>query len=304
MPNKSKTQERYVWFDKHFVPFDKATVNVMIHSLQYGSGIFEGIRANAAKKGIAIFRLDDHVKRFFNSARIYGMQLGIKPEELRSAIVETVVKNGPEECYIRPFAFYDNASLGLGNLGKVRIAIATVNMGDYFSPKGLRCRVSSWRRINSTILPPEAKGSGNYLNSLLASLEAKRSGADEAILLTYDGYVAEGPAENIFLVENGKLVTPGKEADILLGITRDSVIKLAENMGIEVEERNVHQEELETCDEAFFAGTAAKITPIIEINGERLGKGGIGPITATIRDAYDRATRGEIEEFSDWLTYV
>jgi len=295
----------YVWFDGKFVPFEKASVSVLVHSLQYGSGIFEGIRSNKAKKGVAIFRLEDHVNRFFNSARIYGMHLEITPDVLKQAIIDTVRKNGGGEFYIRPFGFYTSTSLGLSNLGKVSVIVAVVNMPRYFNKEGgLSCKVSSWRRINSSILPPEAKGSGNYLNSLLASLEAKKAGADEAILLTYNGFVAEGPAENIFLVENGRLVTPSKEADILLGITRDTVIKLAEMIGIEVEERNVHQEELETCDEAFFAGTAASITPIVKINGTKLGNGKPGPITRTIMDYYAKAIGGELEDFEYWLTYV
>ncbi len=297
--------KRYVWFDGSFVQFEDAKVNVLAHSLQYGTGVFEGIRANKAKKGVAIFRLDDHVKRFFNSAKIYSMPLRFKPEQIRQAIIDTVKKNGSQECYIRPFAFYTSTTLGLGNFGDTSVIIATVNMGKYFKQEnGLKCKVSMWRRFNSSIMPPEAKGSGNYLNSVLASIDAKQAGADEAILLTYNGYVAEGPGENIFLVENGKLVTPGKEADILLGITRDSVIKLAERAGIEVEERNVHQEELETCDEAFFAGTAASVTPIISINSKKIGNGKPGPITKVVMDYYAKAIGGELEDFEDWLTYV
>ncbi len=296
---------RYVWFDGKFVTFEKATVNVLVHSLQYGSGVFEGIRAYKARNGTAIFRLEDHVKRFFNSAKIYSMPIKFTPQQISKAIIDTVKKNGSAECYIRPFAFYTNTSLGVSNVDETSVIIATVDMGKYFKKEGgLKCKVSSWRRINSSILPPEAKGSGNYLNSLLASLEAKKAGADEAILLTFDGYVAEGPGENIFLVEDNKLVTPSKEADILLGITRDSVIKIAESMGIEVEERQVHQEELETCDEAFFTGTAAEITPIVEINGIKVGKGKPGPITKTLMQAYDDVVRGNSEEFQEWLTYV
>ncbi|MEM0074626.1 MAG: branched-chain amino acid transaminase [Candidatus Micrarchaeaceae archaeon] len=295
---------RYVWFEGKFVPFENAKVSVLVHSLQYGSGVFEGIRAYKARKGVAIFRLDDHIKRFFNSAAIYSMPLKLKPQDLKKAIISTVVKNKCEECYIRPFAFYTSTSLGVGNPGAVSVIVATVDMPSYFGKQSIRCEVSSWRRINSAILPPEAKGSGNYLNSLLASIEAKEAGADEAILLTYDGYIAEGPGENIFLVENNKLVTPGKDSDILLGITRDSVIKLAESMGIEVEERNVHKEELETCDEAFFAGTAASIVPIVKVNGQKIGSGRQGPITKVVSDKYMQAVHGELEEFDYWLTYL
>ncbi len=297
--------QNYIWFDGKFVEAENAKVSVLVHSLQYGSGVFEGIRAYKANKGTAVFRLDDHVKRFFKSAKIYSMPIKFTKEEISKAIIETVRKNSCEECYIRPFAFYTSTSLGVGNAGETSVIIATVDMGKYFKKEGgIRCKISSWRRINSSILPPEAKGSGNYLNSLLASIEAKRAGADEAILLTFDSYVAEGPGENIFLVEDNKLVTPGKESDILLGITRDSIIKIAESIGIEVEERQVHREELLTCNEAFFAGTAAEITPIVEIDGTKVGDGKIGPITKTLMQAFNDVIRGNSEEFQEWLTYV
>ncbi len=298
---------QYVWFDGKFVPFEKANVHVLTHSLQYGSGIFEGIRAYKTAKGPAIFRLDDHVKRFFNTAKIYGMQLPMKREDLKKAIISPVEKNSLNECYIRPFGFYNDQHIGLSPLGKkVSVVVAAIAFGNYFEnkDKGISCRVSSWHRINSEILPPEAKGSGNYLNSILASTEAKREGADEAIMLSVDGYVAEGPGENLFLVRNGKLVTPDESADILLGITRDSIIKIAEAKGLEVEERGVHREELYTSDEAFFAGTAAEITPITRVDSRRIGKGKIGPITKLLLDSYDEAVTGQNDDFSYWLTYV
>jgi branched-chain amino acid aminotransferase len=300
-------KKRYVWFDGKFVAYEDAKVPILTHSLQYGSGVFEGIRAYKTKKGTAVFRLDDHVKRFFNSAKIYGMDLVIKPAQLRQAIIDTVKKNSLEECYIRPFGFYNSDQLGVNPLGrKVSVAIAAIAFGNYFEnkEKGIKCKVSSWQRINSTILPPEAKGSGNYLNSILASLEAKRDGADEAILLSLDGYVAEGPGENIFFVQDGTLITPTKAADILLGITRNSIIKIAEAKGLEVEERDMHREEMYTSDEAFFSGTAAEITPITEIDSKKLGNGKIGPITKMLLDAYGSAVHGENEDFEDWLTYI
>lgn len=300
-------KKRYVWFDGKFVAYEDAKVPILTHSLQYGSGVFEGIRAYKAKKGTAIFRLDEHVKRFFNSAKIYGMELGLKPEQLKQAIIEIVKKNGLKECYIRPLGFYNDDQIGLSPIGKkVSVAIAAVEFGSYFKgkDKGIRCRVSAWQRINSLILPPEAKGSGNYLNSIIASLEAKKEGADEAILLSIDGYVSEGPGENIFFVQDEKLLTPSKAADILLGITRDTVMKLAERRGLEVEERDMHREEMYTSDEAFFTGTAAELTPITEIDSKRIGNGKIGPITKMLIDAYSGAVRGEDEDFEEWLTYV
>lgn len=272
----SMEAKQYIWFDGKFVEFEKANVHVLTHSLQYGSGIFEGMRAYETADGPAIFRLDDHVNRLLNSAKIYGMDLGFSKEQLRDAAISTVRRNRLAECYIRPFSFYNDARIGVNPIGrKISTIIAAIPFGNYFQNKGkgISCKISSWHRINSQILPPQAKASGNYLNSVLASLEAKNAGADEAIMLSGNGYVAEGSGENIFLVEGNVLVTPSAESDILLGITRDSIIKLAKSMGMEVEERKVHREELYTSDEVFFTGTAAEITPIIRIDSKRVGKG-------------------------------
>lgn len=298
---------QHIWLDGRFVAFEDAKVHILTHSMQYGSGIFDGLRAYKAKEGTAVFRLKDHVKRFFNSAKIYDIDLDFSIGEIERAIIETIKKNKLDECYIRPFGFYNDPQLGVNPLGrKVSVAIATVFMGNYFSnkEKGIKCKVASWQRINSLILPPEAKASGNYLNSVLTSIEARKAGADEAILLSYDGYVAEGPGENIFLVQDGKLITPARDADILLGITRDSVIKLAESKGIVVEEREVHREELYISDEVFFTGTAAELTPIIKIDSREVGKGAIGPITKILSEGFDEIVHGNNEEFEEWLTYV
>ncbi len=299
--------KQYIWFDGEFVEFEKAKVHVLTHSLQYGSGIFEGIRAYQTDKGPAIFRLDDHLKRFFNSAKIYSIKMPFSEGEIRKAIIETMIKNKLEEAYIRPFAFYNDANIGLDVTGKkVSVIVATVPLKTYFKnkDKGISCKISSWHRINSLILPPMAKASGNYINSIIASLEAKGSGADEAILTSVEGYVAEGAAENIFMVKDGLLITPSREADILLGITRDSIIKIAQNLGIETIERNIHKEELYTCDELFFAGTAAEITPIKSVDGRVIGEGKPGPITKTISDKYFDIVHGRDILFKDWLTYV
>lgn len=304
---KDAVSNRYVWFDGKFVDFADATVHILTHSLQYGSGIFEGIRAYKAQKGTALFRLEDHVKRFFNTAEIYGMCLPTTPKILSKAIVGTVSKNKFAECYIRPFGFYNDQHIGLNPIGKkVSVAVAAVYFGSYFAnkDKGIKCKVSSWHRINSEVMPPEAKGSGNYLNSILASTEAKKAGADEAIMLSVDGYVAEGPGENLFLVRDGKLVTPDDSADILLGITRDSIMKIAEAKGLEVEEREVHREELYTSDELFFAGTAAELTPITMVDSRKIGSGKAGPITMMLLNAYDNVVRGRDPDFSNWLTHV
>ncbi len=299
--------KQYIWFDGAFVDFDKASVHVLTHSLQYGSGVFEGLRAYATDLGPSIFRLDDHVTRLMNSAKIYGIDLGLSKEQIRDAVLSTVRRNRLDECYIRPFSFYNDAHIGVNPIGhKVSTIVAAVPFGSYFpnKGKGISCKVSSWHRINSQILPPQAKASGNYLNSVLASLEARNAGADEAILLSDGGFVAEGPGENIFLVEGNVLVTPSMESDILLGITRDSVIKLAKSLGTEVEERRVHREELYTASEAFFTGTAAELTPITRIDSRRIGRGHPGPITQMLSENYNRAAKGQNKDFEEWLTYV
>ncbi len=306
--NKSLSKrDSYIWFDGRFMKSEAAHVNVLTHSLQYGTGIFEGIRSFSYNNRTSIFRLREHAERFINTAKICNMKFGLNRSQIEKAIIDTVRKNGSSEFYIRPFAFYNDSHIGLSVEGKkVSTIIAAVPFGAYFvgKEKGLRCGISSWRRINPAILPTEAKLSGNYANSLLASMEAKASGYDEAILLSQEGFVAEGAAENIFLVQNGKLVTPSKEADILMGITRDTVIKLAETMAITVEEREVHREELYTSDEAFFTGTAAGIAPITHIDGRKLGNGNAGAITSSLAANYAKAVHGELEMFKNWCTFV
>jgi branched-chain amino acid aminotransferase len=219
-----------------------------------------------------------------------------------------VGKNALASCYIRPFAFYNDQNIGVSPAGKkVSVFIAVLPFGAYFGKgkeQGIKCKISSWQRINSLILPPEAKASGNYINSIIANLEAVSSGADEAILTSIDGYVAEGPGENIFIVEDGKLVTPGRDSDILLGITRDTVIKLANYADLQVVERNVHKEELYTCDEAFFTGTAAEVTPITAIDSRKVGTGRPGPLTKMLAGEYSKLVNGENKELAQWLTYV
>ncbi len=300
-------QEAQVWLNGRFVRSADAKVSILTHSLQYGSGIFEGIRAYRTQKGPAVFRLPEHARRFVNTARIVGMPLQQTQKEIEAAVIATVKKNKLEECYIRPFAFYDDSRIGLDPTGKkVSLAIMAVAFGSYFQKKdvGIKCVVSSWCRMNSQILPPQAKYSGNYANSILASVEAKGRGADEAILLSTSGHVAEGPGENIFLVDDGKLVTPSKDSDILIGITRDSIIKVAESTGLEVEERRVHREELYIADELFFTGTAAELTPITAVDSRKIGSGRIGPITKMLSEKFSKIVQGGNDEYLQWLTMV
>ncbi len=298
--------QQYLWLDGKLIKFEAAKVHILTHSLQYGSGVFEGIRCYKTPTGPAVFRLHDHMKRLVNSAKTYGMPLKFTTKQLEGAAITTMSKNGLEEAYIRPFAFYSDVGIGFNVKGKqTSVAIAAVHFGSLFNPsKGIRCKVSSWLRINSSILPVGAKASGNYLNSLLASQEANNSGYDEAILLSGDGKVAEGPGENIFVVQDGVVITPPKSSDILVGITRDSVLKIAENIGLEVEERDLRREELYTSDEVFFTGTAAEVTPIISVDSRQVGDGKPGPMTTMLSDRYSRIVRGGDKEFASWLTYV
>ncbi len=303
MPNK----KQYIWYDGKFANSEDVKVPVLTHSLQYGSGIFEGLRSYEIRGNAAIFRLEDHVKRFINTAKMCRMKLGYNQKEISSAIKNTVKKNNLRDSYIRPFAFYNDSNIGLDVTGKkTSVIVASVPFGNYFKKKdvGLKCAVSSWRRINPSILPTEAKASGNYVNSILASIDAKSEGADEAILLSEEGFVAEGPAENIFLVNGETLVTPAVEADILLGITRDTIIKIAKRDGLTVEEREVHREELYSCNELFFSGTAAEITPIISVDSRKVGSGRIGPVTKTLSKEYSDVVHGRSDKFRNWLTEV
>lgn len=297
-----------VWLNGKIISEKAATVPILTHSLQYGSGMFEGIRAYATENGPAVFRLDDHIKRFFNTAKMKSMDLGYTRKQISDAVIEVVKRNKLGSCYIRPFAFYDDAHIGMATEGKkVSVFIAAVPFGAYFGSKksnGIKCKVSSWRRINSNILPVQAKSSGNYVNSIMADTEAIEEGFDSAVLLSESGYVSEGPAENIFLVKDGVLVTPSVESDILLGITRDSIIHFASYNGISTEERLVRRDELYSADEMFFAGTAAEITPITHIDGKKVGNGRIGSMTSKLSDIYSRIVSGKEREFSGWLTYV
>lgn len=297
-----------IWFDGRITGYDDVKVPLLTHSLQYGSGIFEGIRAYDAGGSAAIFRLDEHVGRFMKSARIYRMQLRSTSDEIRQGIIDVVKANGYRSCYLRPFAFFNDDSISLQTKGKkVSVAIVAVPYNNYFGDafsRGVSCKVAGWRRINSDILPIQAKASGNYLNSIAAIEEADAAGFDEAILLSRNGYVAEGPGENIFLARDGKLITPGLESDILFGITRFSLIELAGNMGIQVIERQIHRDELYTCDEAFFCGTAAEVTPIVSVDGILIGGGKPGKLTEKIGKAFMDAVSGKAKEYSHWLTMV
>lgn len=298
-----------IWMDGEFVPWEEAKVHVLTHTLHYGMGVFEGIRCYKAKKGPGIFRLKDHMKRLENSAKLSRMELPYSIKELTEAVKETVRKNEVEECYIRPIAFYGYGVMGLNPEGaEVNVAIAVWPWGTYLGEEGLKegieATISPWRRIHPDILLPQSKTVANYANSILAKLDALERGYDEAILLNMDGQIAEGPGENIFIVEGGELFTPPLSSGALGGITRDSVIKIAEDQGIVTEEETVTRHRLLKADEAFFTGTAAEVTPIRGVDGQPIGNGKKGKITEKIQGTFFRATKGKESRYERWLEYV
>lgn len=297
-----------IWMDGELVPFASANVHVLSHSLHYGSAAFEGIRAYQTKSGkTAIFRALEHMQRFQRSVRALGAELKQTPEQLVEATTQTIRANGLRECYVRPISYIGAESRGLKlpTPAQVRVSIAVWEWGRYLgdSQTGIKVAVSSMRRPEIGSALPWAKLSGNYLNSILARREAAQGGYDEAILLDHQGYVAEGSGENIFVVQNGVLLTPPAGA-ILLGITRDTVFELARRAGLTVKEVQISRNQLYDADEAFFTGTAAEVTPIGAIDGRRLGDGEIGPITKRLSEAYTACIRGEMAELDGWLTYV
>ena len=296
-----------IWMNGKLVNWDEARVHVLTHALHYGSGVFEGIRCYNAMKGPAVFRLKEHLQRLLNSAKVYHMKVPYTLEELRAATKETVKANSMKECYIRPIVYVGYGEMGLNPLkNPVDVAIAMWSWGTYLGEDGLkhgiRTKISSFERMNSNVMPPVAKATGQYINSILAKIEALNAGYDEAIMLDNRGLVSEGPGENIFMVKNGELYTPPLYASILEGITRDSVMTLAEELGIKVHETDIDRGNLYLADEVFFTGTAAEVTPIREIDGITVGEP--GPITKRIQDAFFKAAKGEDRKHEKWLDYV
>jgi len=303
------TPTKLIWMDGKLVPWKEAKVHVLTHTLHYGMGVFEGIRCYKTEKGPAVFRLKDHMKRLENSAKLVGMKLPYSVAELVKATKRIIEANEIEGCYIRPIAYYGYGVMGLDpEDSKVNVAIAVWPWGTYLGEEGLergvRAKISPWARVHPRILPPQAKIVGNYVNSILAKVDALKSGYDEAILLNMDGNVAEGPGENLFIVKNGELMTPPLSSGALEGITRDSIIKIAKDEGIDFEERNISREELHVADEAFFTGTAAEVTPIREIDGRRIGDGKRGPITTKLQQIFFNAVRGKEPKYEFWLDYL
>ena len=297
----------YVWFDGKFVTLDKAKVPITTHAIHYGTSVFEGIRAYWNSKNLFVFRLEEHVKRFRKSGQFYNISLNFTDKEITEAITGICKKNKiKKSCYVRPFYFVGDYGINLHVTEKAptNVAIFTFPFGDLFDKNGITAGVSSWRKFSDLSTPPQAKMGGNYLNSIIATQEAKRNGYDEAILLDQNGNVSEAPGENIFIVRDGKITTPPLSSSALEGITRDAVIKIGMDLDIQVSENNITRSELMMSDEVFLTGTAAEITPIIEIDGKKIGNGKPGNITKKMMDEYTDIVMNKDENYSHWLTPV
>lgn len=297
----------YVWFDGKFVTLDKAKVPITTHAIHYGTSVFEGIRAYWNSKNLFVFRLEEHVKRFRKSGQFYNISLNFTDKEITEAITGICKKNKiKKSCYVRPFYFVGDYGINLHVTEKAptNVAIFTFPFGDLFDKNGITAGVSSWRKFSDLSTPPQAKMGGNYLNSIIATQEAKRNGYDEAILLDHNGNVSEAPGENIFIVRDGKITTPPLSSSALEGITRDAVIKIGMDLDIQVSENNITRSELMMSDEVFLTGTAAEITPIIEIDGKKIGNGKPGNITKKMMDEYTDIVMNKDENYSHWLTPV
>jgi len=291
------------------VPFKDAKVHVLTHALHYSTAVFEGIRCYNTSNGSAIFRLPEHVDRFFNSAKLYGMKIRYTKKQIINAIIRTVKASGLKECYIRPIAYYGYGTMGLTpTLNKVDVSISCWEwkMGESKAGKfsGAKCKISKWVRIDSRSQPMQAKSAANYSNAALARVEALKSGYDEAIMLNSSGKVAEGSAENIFIIKSGIIKTPPLNADILNGITRDSVIRLIKANGIKLVEKNVTVKELFKADEVFMTGTAAEVKSVSKINKTLIGNGKMGKITKTLQKSFIDAAMGKDQRFTSWLQYI
>lgn len=298
-----------IWMNGKFVPFKDANVHVLTHALHYSTAVFEGIRCYNTPNGSAIFRLTEHVDRLFNSAKLYGMKMRYTKKQITDAIIRTVKASGLKDCYIRPIAYYGYGTMGLTpTLNKVDVSISCWEwkMGESKAGKfsGAKCKISKWVRIDSRSQPMQAKSAANYSNAALARVEALKSGYDEAIMLNSSGKVAEGSAENIFIIKSGIIKTPPLNADILNGITRDSVIRLIKVNGIKLVEKNITVKELFKADEVFMTGTAAEVKSVTKIDRTSIGKGKPGIITKTLQKSFMDIVMGKDQRFISWLRYI
>ena len=298
---------KYVWLDGKFVPLSKAKVPITTHAIHYGTSIFEGIRGYWSSKNLYIFRLNDHVKRFRNSGKFYNITFNFSDRQIKNAVLNLCRKNKiKESCYIRPFYFVGQYGINLHVTKKAptHVGMFSFPFGDLFNKNGITATISKWRKFSDLSTPIQAKMGGNYLNSVLATQDAKQKGFDEAILLDQSGNVSEAPGENIFLVKNNKLITPTLSASALDGITQKSIITLAKNMNLEVKVRKVSKKELKFADEIFLSGTAAEITPVIKLDKKKIGDGKVGNITKALMTSYTEIVMNKNKKYSHWLTPV
>jgi branched-chain amino acid aminotransferase len=300
-------ETKKIWMNGELVDWGNATIHVGTHALHYGSGVFEGIRAYETERGTSVFRLTDHLERLQRSAQLLYMELPYSVEELRAATWDVVGANELPSCYLRPIAFVGYGELGVSAVGNpVDVAIMSWPWGAYLGEAGqrdgIRAKISSWQRVGANVIPHVAKATGVYLNSMLAVGEANRAGYDEAILLTPEGFVADGSGESIFLVRDGVIYTPDLAASILVGITRDSVIQIAQDLGHRVVEKPIIRTDLYLADEVFMVGTAAEVTPIREVDDQVIGSP--GPVTREIQQAYLDTVHGRSERWSQWLEFA
>lgn len=299
-------QADYVWMDGKFVNWSEAKIHVMTHALHYGTGVFEGIRAYPSNGDLLVFRLRDHMARLLNSATVYRLNCDFTADELCNATLELLRKNKIRTtAYIRPIIYASHLDVRLDILeGSSSVTICAFPMEKLFERAGLNVCISSWRRIDDSSTPPSAKACGNYINSILAKIEASSNGFDDAIFLDRNGLVSEGSGENIFIVESGKLATPPLTCSILPGITRETVMTVAQDLGVRVEERAIRRTELYTSDEIFFTGTAAEIEPILTIDRRTVSDGKAGPVTRRLIDLYRRIVQGKEPKYTHWVTSV
>lgn len=298
-----------IWMNGEFVAWEDAKVHVLTHGLHYGTGVFEGVRCYDTVLGPAVFRNAEHVERLFKSAELYYMEIPFSAEELRNATTELVARNGMSSCYIRPIVYRGYGTMGLNPIdAPVDVTIACWEWGVYLGEEGqrdgVRAKVSSWRRISPDSSIPHAKAAGQYLNNVLAKIESVKSGYEEAILLDDHGYVCEGTGENIYLVRDGAIVTPGQSNSILDGITRKSVIQIARDLGYTVIERDIGRAEMYLAEEIFMSGTAAELVPVREVDDHKIGTGKPGEITRVLQKEFDDAIHGRTERYREWLDVV
>lgn len=298
-----------IWFNGELVDWNDARIHVLSHVVHYGSSVFEGIRCYSNKNGSAVFRLEEHVERLFDSGRIYRMEIPFTPEEVSQAVLDTIKTNNLKECYIRPVVYRGYGELGVNPLNSpLDVVIAAWEWGSYLGQEalelGVDVGVSTWRRMAPDTLPNMAKAGANYMNSQLVKMEALENGYDEGIMLDYQGMISEGSGENIFIIKDDIIYTPSMSSSLLKGITRDSIIHLAKKMDMEVREEQIPREMLYMADEIFFTGTAAEVTPIRSVDKITVGSGKRGPITEKLQKSFFQILKGELDDKFGWLTYL